>query len=93
MPYKLFKVDGGYKVGKKDGSKMANGRKFASNKALTKERAEKQKRALEISEGESVKGAPSKTHKGDKDYTTKKGDKDFHRKNKDVKEKRKPYQK
>ena len=22
MPYKVFKVDGGYKVGKKDGSKM-----------------------------------------------------------------------
>ena len=26
-----------------------------------------------------TKGAPSKTRKGDKDFTTKKGDKDFHR--------------
>ncbi len=39
------------------------------------------------------KGAKSKTHKGDKDYTTKRGDKDFHRKGKDVKAKRKPYTK
>ena len=36
MPYKVFKVDGGYKVGKKDGSKMGNGRKYASNKPLKK---------------------------------------------------------
>lgn len=26
MPYKIFKVEGGYKVGKKDGTKMSNGR-------------------------------------------------------------------
>ncbi len=39
------------------------------------------------------KGAKSKTHKGDKDYTTKRGDKDFHRKGKDVKAKRKPFAK
>ena len=36
------------------------------------------------------KGAPSKTRKGDKDYTTKSGDKDFHKKGKNVKP-RKPY--
>lgn len=41
----------------------------------------------------AVKGAPSKTHKGDKDYTTKKGDKDFHKDGHDVKKSRKPYQK
>jgi len=41
----------------------------------------------------SKRGAPSKTHPGDKDYTTKKGDKDFHRKRKLVVRKRKPYQK
>jgi hypothetical protein len=41
----------------------------------------------------SVKGAKSKTHPGDKDYTTKKGDKDFHRDGKDVKKKRKPFMK
>ena len=40
-----------------------------------------------------TKGTKSKTHKGDKDFTTKKGDKDFHHGGKDVKEKRKPYTK
>ena len=55
MPYKLFKVVGGYKVGKKDGSKMANGRKFASNKPLDKKKAIEQLRALEISEGKNIK--------------------------------------
>jgi len=35
----------------------------------------------------------SKTHKGDKDYTTKRGDKDFHQKGKDIKKKRKPFSK
>lgn len=39
------------------------------------------------------KGMKSKTHTGDMDYTTKKGNKDFHRKGKDVKKKRKPYNK
>lgn len=39
----------------------------------------------------STKGAKSKTHKGDKDYTTKKGDKDFHEDGKDVKKRKKPY--
>ena len=50
MPYKVFKVDGGYKVGKRDGSKMGNGRKYASNKALTKEKATKQMQAMMINE-------------------------------------------
>lgn len=50
MPYKVFKVDGGYKVGKEDGSKMGNGRKYASNKPLTKEKAKKQMQAILISE-------------------------------------------
>lgn len=39
----------------------------------------------------SKKGAKSKTHKGDMDYTTKKGDKDFHQKGKDVKKSTRPY--
>lgn len=34
---------------------------------------------------------PSKTRKGDKDFTTKKGDKDFHRGGKDVKKAVKPF--
>jgi hypothetical protein len=50
MPFKLFKVDGGWKVGKKDGTKMGNGRKFASNKPLTKEKALAQMRAIIIHE-------------------------------------------
>ena len=47
----------------------------------------------------AVKGARSKTHRGEKDYTTKKGDKDFHRKGHDEKHAaqsrkvRKPYAK
>ena len=42
-----------------------------------------------------TKGAKSKTHKGDLDFTTKKGDKDFHRKQKGKKEEKesvKPFQ-
>ena len=41
----------------------------------------------------AVKGAPSKTRPGDKDYTTKSGDKDFHEAGKDVKKKRAPFKK
>ena len=41
--------------------------------------------------GGSKKGAKSKTHKGDKDYTTKKGNKDFHQKGKDIKKTKRPY--
>ncbi len=38
-------------------------------------------------------GTKSKTHKGDKNFTTKKGDKDFHRSRHDIKKKRNPYKK
>lgn len=55
MPYKIFPVreDGkllGYKVGKEDGSKMSNGRKYASNKPLPKKRAIAQMQAIIINE-------------------------------------------
>lgn len=56
MPYKVFcfrddhKKIIGYKVGKKDGSKMSNGRRYASNKYLSKEQANKQLHAIQISE-------------------------------------------
>jgi hypothetical protein len=56
MPYKLFPVRNdegkllGYKVGKKDGSKMSNGRRFASNKPLSKKRATSQMQAIIINE-------------------------------------------
>jgi|TARA_R110002110_G_scaffold279610_2_gene494550 hypothetical protein len=56
MPYKLFKVKGGWKVGKKDGTKMSNGRKYASNKPLTKEKALGQMRAIIISEKRNHRG-------------------------------------
>lgn len=53
MPYKLVKIYKekkllGYKVGKKDGSKMSNGRKYASNKPLSKEKALAQMKAMII---------------------------------------------
>ena len=41
--------------------------------------------------GGSKKGDKSKTHKGDKDYTTKRGDKDYHRGGHDVKGKKNPF--
>lgn len=50
MPYKLFKVPGGYKVGKSDGKPMSNGKMYASNKPLSKERAEKQMKAMYANE-------------------------------------------
>ena len=46
MPYSIFKVKGGFKVGKSDGKPMRNGRMFASDKPLTKKNAEKQMRAM-----------------------------------------------
>lgn len=46
MPYELKKVKGGWKVQKKGGSLMSNGRKLASNKPLSLEAAKKQLAAL-----------------------------------------------
>ena len=51
------------------------------------------KPALLKRKGKAVKGAKSKTHKGDLDYTTKKGDKDYHEGGHDVKKSKKPYSK
>jgi hypothetical protein len=42
MPYKLIKVEGGWKVGLSDGSRMSNGRYYLSNKPLTKKMAQMQ---------------------------------------------------
>lgn len=50
MPYKITRVTGGYKVSKKDGSKMSSGKKYLSDRPLTKAQAEKQKKAVEIAE-------------------------------------------
>tara|TARA_B100000989_G_C19340542_1_gene384781 strand:- start:103 stop:327 length:225 start_codon:yes stop_codon:yes gene_type:complete len=41
----------------------------------------------------SKKGTASKTHPGDKNYTTKKGDKDYHEKHHDIKKKHRPFTK
>tara|TARA_R110002153_G_scaffold63639_1_gene170668 strand:+ start:962 stop:1135 length:174 start_codon:yes stop_codon:yes gene_type:complete len=54
-----------------------NGKKGKGNKKRVAKRAKK--------------GTPSKTRKGDLDFTTKKGDKDFHRGGKDIKLKRRPF--
>ena len=58
MPYVICKVDGGYKVKKEAcGCRCAGG--FMSKKALTRDTAEKQKKAIEISE--STKNVMSKS--------------------------------
>tara|TARA_R100000664_G_scaffold10169_1_gene16843 strand:- start:2570 stop:3076 length:507 start_codon:yes stop_codon:yes gene_type:complete len=57
------------------------------------EKKHSEKKKAPAKKGRAVKGAASKTHPGDKDYTTKKGDKDFHEKGHDVKKARKPYKK
>ena len=62
MPYKIVKVVGGYKVGLRDGGKMSNGKRFLSNKILSKKQAEAQKRAVEISEKEKEKKNVSKSN-------------------------------
>tara|TARA_R100001126_G_C4769313_1_gene121618 strand:+ start:78 stop:278 length:201 start_codon:yes stop_codon:yes gene_type:complete len=50
MPYLVQKVAGGYKVGLATGGKMSNGKKYLSDKPLTKAAAEKQKKAVEMAE-------------------------------------------
>ena len=50
MPYHVVKVTGGYKVAKKDGTKLSSGKKYLSDRPLTKAQAEKQKKAVEIAE-------------------------------------------
>ena len=62
MPYKIYKVVGGYKVGLLDGGKMSNGKRFLSNKILSKKQAEARKRAVEISEKQKEKKNVSKSN-------------------------------
>jgi hypothetical protein len=50
MPYELKKVKGGWKVQKKGGELMRNGRRFASDKPLSEEQAKKQMAAMYIQE-------------------------------------------
>ena len=69
--------------------------KMAYSKAL--QEARKTYKGKKASKDESKgmkgkkKGSKSKTHKGDKDFTTKKGDKDFDEKGKRIKKAKKPY--
>jgi hypothetical protein len=53
MPYEIYKVRGGYKVGKEDKSEMKKGKKYASDKPLDLETAKAQMRALYASERNS----------------------------------------
>ena len=62
MPYKLIKVDGGYKVQLRDGGKMSNGRYYLSNKPMTKTKATNQMKAVEDAEKGKVE-YPSKRQK------------------------------
>tara|TARA_R110000744_G_scaffold157653_4_gene273546 strand:+ start:154 stop:348 length:195 start_codon:yes stop_codon:yes gene_type:complete len=62
MPYKLVKVNGGYKVGLRDGGKMSNGRYHLSNKPMTKTKATYQMKAVENSEKGKME-YPSKSQK------------------------------
>lgn len=50
MPYKIYKVQGGYKVGKADGTKMSNGRMYLSNKPRCIKDATAQLKAVEENE-------------------------------------------
>ena len=43
-------MEGGFKVGKSDGTKMKTGRMYASNKPLAKDKAQKQLEALYANE-------------------------------------------
>lgn len=61
-------------------------------KKVAAEKGISYREALKVaSSSYSKKGAPSKTHPGEMDYTTKKGDVVFHEKGKYVKKARKPY--
>ncbi len=55
MPYKLFKIDGGYKVGLVSGGKMSTGKRFLSIKPLTKKQGKKQLPAVRNSKNKKKK--------------------------------------
>tara|TARA_Y100000310_G_C20344554_1_gene651401 strand:+ start:334 stop:501 length:168 start_codon:yes stop_codon:yes gene_type:complete len=54
MPYKITSVKGGFKVSKQDGS-LIKGRRYTSNKPMTKENAIKQIRAMHLKEKKGKK--------------------------------------
>ena len=63
MPYKVVKVNGGYKVGLATGGKMSNGRYYLRNKPLSKKQAINQKTAVDKQE---IKKPIVKNKKGTK---------------------------
>ena len=58
--YEVVKVTGGYKVRKTNGEQTSSGRKYFSNKPLTKKKAESQMRALYANENRVIKGSKRK---------------------------------
>ena len=58
--YEIVKVPGGYKVRKDNGEQTSSGRKYFSNKPLTKKKAESQMRALYANENRVIKGSKRK---------------------------------
>ena len=69
----------------------AKERAKAKKAEAKKAKAEAKKAKAKKPRGRAVKGAPSKTHKGRMDYTTKRGDKDYHQQGHDVKKANRPY--
>lgn len=61
MPYLVKKVTGGYKVGLASGGTLSNGRKYLSDRPLTKAQAEKQKKAVEVAEQKAKKKTTGKS--------------------------------
>jgi len=55
MPYKLFKVEGGYKVGLVSALRMSNNKRYLSNRPLTRKEAVAQLAAVNIRENMKVK--------------------------------------
>lgn len=63
MPYLVKKVTGGYKVGLASGGTLSNGRKYLSDRPLTKAQAEKQKKAVEMAEKKTTRKSKPKKKK------------------------------
>lgn len=72
---------------------IAHVQQYAKDHNMTYFQALRDPKVKEGYKGAPVKGAPSKTVKGEEDYTTKKTSKVFHEKGKYVRKDRKPFQK
>lgn len=72
------------------GSSSGGGRK-RRGRTRRRHRSRHRRRRRHGRSRRSTKGSRSKTHRGDKNYTTKRGDKDFHRRRHDIRSSRSPY--